>query len=322
MVSPNFRLASQAQWQQAIKQPWHDQGIVWQQQDQVQLLLRDFHWQISCNTQLSSNDLQARIKQGLALNLALEDALLMAIQPWDTVDDEQIHHGLADLLATQVQDSRDPLPLHCQGVQDMGLYAVMPSIELVHACLDAGLTTVQLRHKGLSPDLEADLSQCQRLAKQYQAQVFVNDSWQQGLEAQVFGLHLGQEDCFTADLPAIAQRGLRLGLSTHGFAELLRAIRLTPSYVALGHVFATQTKDMPSTPQGLERLQQYLWLAKQSGVSCLAIGGIKEQHFNQLAQIGLSSVALVSAISQAEKPKAKAGQLREAWQQAVKQAQS
>ena len=60
----------------------------------------------------------------------------------------------------------------------------------------------------------------------------------------------GREDLDTTDLAAIHRAGLRLGVSTHDDAELARALAVKPSYIALGHIFPTQTKDMPSAPQG------------------------------------------------------------------------
>ncbi|PPS58968.1 hypothetical protein CRX72_26480 [Pantoea sp. BRM17] len=59
-------------------------------------------------------------------------------------------------------------------------------------------------------------------------------------------------------MQAIQQAGLRLGISTHDDAERERAVALRPSYIALGHIFPTQTKQMPSAPQGVVRLQQHL----------------------------------------------------------------
>ncbi|WP_221628290.1 thiamine phosphate synthase, partial [Teredinibacter franksiae] len=40
----------------------------------------------------------------------------------------------------------------------------------------------------------------------------------------------------------------------------LTAAAIKPSYIALGHIFPTETKDMPSCPQGIHRLRQYhIW---------------------------------------------------------------
>ena len=54
---------------------------------------------------------------------------------------------------------------------------------------------------------------------------------------------------------AIRAAGLRLGLSSHGYAEMLRADRVSPSYIAMGAVFPTTLKNMPTAPQGLGRLE-------------------------------------------------------------------
>jgi hydroxymethylpyrimidine kinase/phosphomethylpyrimidine kinase/thiamine-phosphate diphosphorylase len=106
---------------------------------------------------------------------------------------------------------------------------------------------------------------------------------------------------------------LRLGISTHGYAELCRAMRLRPSYIALGHVFATRTKVMPSQPQGLVRLAQYQRLA---GIRCptVAIGGIKAQHLDSVAACGVTGVAMVTAITEADSPPKTWRDLDRHWQ--------
>ena len=113
-------------------------------------------------------------------------------------------------------------------------------------------------------------------------------------------MHLGQEDIQTADLDALRQAGLRLGISTHDAAELAEALALKPSYVALGHIFPTQTKEMPSQPQGLINLAAAV---KQAGSTpTVAIGGISEERVADILATGVGSVALVSAISKASDP--------------------
>ena len=96
----------------------------------------------------------------------------------------------------------------------------------------------------------------------------------------------------------IADAGLRLGLSTHGYYEILRAEQLRPSYIALGHIFATKTKEMPSEPQGLTRLAQYAQLL--GDIPTVAIGGINLQRAAAVCQTGVGSIAVVTAITQAK----------------------
>ncbi|MGE6081804.1 thiamine phosphate synthase, partial [Aeromonas veronii] len=109
------------------------------------------------------------------------------------------------------------------------------------------------------------------------------------------GVLRGQEDMETADLAAIQAAGLRLGISTHGYFELMRARELAPSYIALGHIFPTNTKAMPSRPQGLVRLHRYR--ALMCDWPTVAIGGISEERVAAVKASGVDSIALVSAIT-------------------------
>ena len=89
-----------------------------------------------------------------------------------------------------------------------------------------------------------------------------------------------------------------LGLSTHDDRELLKVKALNPSYLALGHIFPTPTKDMPSQPQGLINLAKNQLLA--GATPTVAIGGIDLTVAEQVWQTGVDSIAVVRAITQAE----------------------
>ena len=157
----------------------------------------------------------------------------------------------------------------------MGLYPVVDSIAWLELVLKQGVKLAQLRIK--DPDdeyLEKKIQQAIALGKEYDAQVFINDYWQQAIAFGAYGVHLGQEDLDVADLAQIQAAGLRLGISTHGYYEIARAQSIQPSYIALGHIFPTQTKDMPSQPQGLTRLAHYATLLKDV-FPTVAIGGIQ-----------------------------------------------
>ena len=138
----------------------------------------------------------------------------------------------------------------------LGLYPVVDSVEWIERLLKIGVTTLQLRIKDKQPDdVEQEIIEAIKLGKQYHARLFINDYWQLAIKHHAYGVHLGQEDLDIADLNAIKQSGLRLGISTHDEVELQRAKTLRPSYIALGHIFPTTTKDMPSKPQGLKALK-------------------------------------------------------------------
>jgi thiamine-phosphate pyrophosphorylase len=181
----------------------------------------------------------------------------------------------------------------------LGLYPVVPSADWVERLLALGVKTVQLRVKAAAPDRLADeIARSVAAGRRYDAAVFINDYWREAIAAGAYGVHLGQEDLDTAELGAIATAGLRLGLSTHGYYELLRALRFRPSYVAFGAVFPTRTKALASAPQGLGRLARLVRLL-DGVVPFVAIGGIDASTLPAVAATGVGGAALVRAVTEA-----------------------
>lgn len=187
-------------------------------------------------------------------------------------------------------------PLHQQ--KKLGLYPVVDSVEWIERLLKTGVTTLQLRIKDKQPnDVEQEIVEAIKLGRQYHARLFINDYWQLAIKHHAYGVHLGQEDLDIADLDAIKKSGLRLGISTHDETELQRAKTLRPSYIALGHIFPTTTKDMPSKPQGLDALKHQV--EQTPNFPTVAIGGISLERVPDVVATGVGSVALVSAITKA-----------------------
>ncbi|UJD91283.1 thiamine phosphate synthase [Rahnella aquatilis] len=181
----------------------------------------------------------------------------------------------------------------------LGLYPVVDTVEWIARLLDAGVKTLQLRVKDLSDEeVEPAIIDAIALGKKYQARLFINDYWRLAIKHQAYGVHLGQEDLDTADLEAIRQAGLRLGVSTHDDTEMARAVAVKPSYIALGHIFPTQTKDMPSAPKGLKELARHIRQLSGS-FPTVAIGGISIERAPSVLDCGVGSIAVVSAITQA-----------------------
>ena len=138
------------------------------------------------------------------------------------------------------------------------------------------------------------------LARLHSCRLFINDYWQLAIKHGAYGIHIGQEDLAKADLSAIANAGLRLGISTHGCYEFLLAKQLQPSYLAIGAIFPTKTKDMTGQIQGLENLMQILSLAEH--IPVIAIGGINQQRIERVWRTNVSAVAVVTAITEAKQP--------------------
>ncbi|KAB8308325.1 thiamine phosphate synthase [Erwinia endophytica] len=201
--------------------------------------------------------------------------------------------------------SRGPFPVT---EERLGLYPVVDTVEWIERLLTVGVRTLQLRIKD-QPDeaVEQDIAAAIALGRRFRARLFINDYWRLAIKHQAYGVHLGQEDLNSADLDAIHRAGLRLGLSTHDDSELDRALAVRPSYIALGHVFPTQTKKMPSSPQGLDELKRHV--DRLTEISTVAIGGISLERAPAVLATGVGSIAVVSAITQATDWKAATKQL-------------
>ena len=180
----------------------------------------------------------------------------------------------------------------------LGLYPAVDSVMWIERLLEAGVRTLQLRIKDKQDhEVEADVVAAIALGKRYAARLFINDYWRLAIKHSAYGVHLGQEDLETTDLSAIRNAGLRLGVSTHDDMEIDVALAARPSYIALGHVFPTQTKQMPSAPQGLPQLTSHV--ARLQDYPTVAIGGISLARAPQVLATGVGSIAVVSAITQA-----------------------
>lgn len=184
----------------------------------------------------------------------------------------------------------------------LGLYCVLPNADWVKRMVDAGAQTVQLRIKSDDRSLiEGQIHEAVEAVRGSKTLLFINDYWREAIDAGAYGVHLGQEDIEEANLEEIRSAGLRLGLSTHGYAEMIYADRFCPSYIAMGAVFPTNLKKMPTAPQGLGRLYQYAKL--MSHYPLVAIGGIDQSSIEIVAKSGVGSIAVVRAITEAADPK-------------------
>ncbi len=190
----------------------------------------------------------------------------------------------------------------------LGLYPVVDSVAWIERLLAVGVKTIQLRIKDKQDDeVEADIIAAVALGRRYDARLFINDYWRLAIKHQAYGVHLGQEDLESTELELIRAAGLRLGVSTHDNMEIDVALASRPSYIALGHVFPTQTKQMPSAPQGLEQLASHI--ERLADYPTVAIGGISLERAPAVLATGVGSIAVVSAITQANDWQAATAQL-------------
>ena len=183
-------------------------------------------------------------------------------------------------------------------------YPVVDSVAWVARLALLGAGTIQLRAKNLSEsDALQTVTDALEVIKGTPARLVVNDHWRAAIIAGAKHLHLGQEDLAGADLKAIRNAGLTLGLSTHDDEELATALRAKPDYIALGPIFPTTLKSMRFAPQGIARITE--WKSRIGNIPLVAIGGIKLEQAREIFAAGADSIAVVSDITQNPEPDAR-----------------
>ena len=180
-------------------------------------------------------------------------------------------------------------------------YPVVDSLAWVERLTKLGVGTIQLRAKNLN-DSEAlqIVSDALEITKGTATKLVVNDYWRAAIVAGAQHLHLGQEDLADADLGAIREAKLTLGISTHDDEELATALRAEPDYIALGPIFPTTLKSMRFAPQGIPKITE--WKKRVGDIPLVAIGGIKLEHAGEIFAAGADSIAVVSDVTQNADP--------------------
>jgi thiamine-phosphate pyrophosphorylase len=183
-------------------------------------------------------------------------------------------------------------------------YPVVDSLAWVARITALGVGTIQLRAKELDDGQALQLiSDALEVTKNTPTKLVVNDYWRAAIVAGAKHLHLGQEDLAEADLGAIRQAGLTLGLSTHDDEELATALRAEPDYIALGPIFPTTLKSMRFAPQGIPKITE--WKQRVGAIPLVAIGGIKLEQAAAIFAAGADSIAVVSDVTQNADPDAR-----------------
>lgn len=168
--------------------------------------------------------------------------------------------------------------------------------------LPAG-AAVQLREKDLHSALLTEIGLALREA--VSGLLIVNGSLDVAAACRADGVHLRSDQPWAEAAPAIRERGLLLGVSTHSQRELEAAADAGADYALFGPVFSSPEKLRFGAPQGVERLKR----AAQGPLPILAVGGVDPSNAPDLARAGAHGVAAIRAFAQPDT----AAALARAW---------
>jgi thiamine-phosphate diphosphorylase len=181
------------------------------------------------------------------------------------------------------------------GETPLGIYPLVDRAYKLETLFSLGITTAQLRTKDLTDEnLENEIKKAIEISNKYKARLFINDFWELAIKHEAYGIHLGQEDLVDANLTAIYEAGIRLGVSTHTTKEIEMALEIQPSYLAIGPIFKTFSKKVNYDTVGTEELINW---SKNVHYPMVAIGGIKLSNIKEIINIEtINGIAMISEL--------------------------
>jgi thiamine-phosphate pyrophosphorylase len=192
---------------------------------------------------------------------------------------------------------------------DLRLYAIVDPEhagghalpELARRVAEGGATLVQLRDKrGQTREMVAQARAIKAALAPLGVPFIVNDRVDVALAAGADGVHLGQEDMDVAGARRLLGREAVIGWSVKTMAEAQAAPLQHLTYVAIGAVFPTTSKDNPKHigPEGLRQIAAEV-RARAPGFPVGAIAGINEANAADVVAAGADGICAISALSSA-----------------------
>ena len=131
------------------------------------------------------------------------------------------------------------------------------------------------------------------ICSRYQVSCILHNFWETALELECTSVHL--------PLPILQKitdeeknKFTKIGISVHSVEEAKEAERLGASYLAAGHIYATDCKKgLP--PRGLDFLEE---VCKEVNIPVYGIGGIKfdEEQWNDMEKCGAVGGCIMSGM--------------------------
>ncbi len=195
-----------------------------------------------------------------------------------------------------------------------GLYLVTSEVmsngrstcEIVDNALSAGVKLIQLREKEKTKSDFYDLAvKVRERTLDYGALLIINDYLDVALAVEADGVHLGQDD-LPIDVAVKLAPDMIIGASTHDVREAQIAERKGCSYLNIGPIYPTNTKNWQDEYLGLDGLDA---ISQTVSVPFTVMGGIKKHHIPELKNHGANIFALVTAVTAAVNPEMAAKEL-------------
>jgi thiamine-phosphate pyrophosphorylase len=178
-------------------------------------------------------------------------------------------------------------------------------VEVVEQAIDGGVNIVQLREKDMPANELLVLARQLRGICSHRALFLINDRLDIALLCGADGVQLSSTGLPVAAVRQLAPSSMLVGRSVHAVNEARQAETDGADLVIAGTIFRTPSHP-DATPAGTELLRN---MVSRLAIPVVAIGGINAETAADCWSVGVSGIAVVSAIQGADDPRAAAASL-------------
>jgi thiamine-phosphate pyrophosphorylase len=199
-----------------------------------------------------------------------------------------------------------------------GLYVIIdPAVAagrdvlfIAREAIAGGATMLQWRDKTREKGLQLlDVEALAAVCRANGVPLIINDDVDLALVTGADGVHVGQKDLPVTAVRRMVPGDWIVGASTNNVAEARQAEADGASYVSVGNLFGTSSKN-DTRPATLETLRA---VKAAVNVPVCAIGGINETNIADVAAARADIASVISAVVTADDPRAAAARLATAF---------
>ena len=175
-------------------------------------------------------------------------------------------------------------------------------LEKIETACRSGVTIVQLREKNLTTNQYYQLAkQVKEITDAYQVPLIIDDRLDVCLAVDAAGLHIGDDELPVSVARKVLGPEKILGVTAKTVKRAIEAEEGGANYLGTGAIFPTTTKE--NAPITL--ISTLKTICQRVAIPVVAIGGLTSENIEQLIGTGISGVAVVRDLMQAEDIEAK-----------------
>lgn len=171
--------------------------------------------------------------------------------------------------------------------------------------LEGGCKWIQLRIKNYPKSEIIEVAkEINKLCKQYNAILIIDDYPDIAMEVKADGVHLGKNDMNPIEARNLIGEEYIIGGTANSFEDIQRLIAANVDYIGLGPYRFTKTKEKLSPILGIKGYEDIINKCKEHNYKTpiVAIGGIEIEDIPSLVKMGVNGVAISGYILNNENP--------------------